>query len=427
MIKKITLLDILNFTTIACSISFKVTIFPYMLFYNLQYSDFFVLGLVALEIFTLAINKVKGLPLRTDFLKFRPIWAYFGIMLVQFVIAIGYQKINSIGAATLYYADCWLLCILVYSLCYKRINNSDISEAAPIEYNIFAILNVLLVCISSTLIVANILPSMTNDVSNMCVLFQGNVENGQTYYMPYYLSLQNPSIRLTSLGELTGWAFEPHLFCLLVFPACFYLLCRTNRTLLKCVFVSLFIYSAFWGFSVTGFLSLALVGIAMILCEGSKSVHKIILILVGIVLIVVFVGEQIQDSLLIEYTKNKLIDNTASADYSKSNLEWSLSPSSIVGQGIMRWDLANNHNPDIGFISFMMLIIYYGSTLYFIIKTIMSHNRQSRYLGYGVLYMYLHSMKMANAIFCMPIIAMNLIILFFAYKNRNLVYEGTKN
>lgn len=411
-------ISIVNFITIACSISYKITIFPYMLFYPFQYSDLFPLVLVALEFTTIIINRRNGLNIRVDFIKFLPLKAYFGIMLLQLFIAFIYLRINSIGAAFLFFADGWLLCVLVYSLCVKRTQNGNIINAVPVEYLILASVNVALVCCAAILMLANIVNPMTNNVSNMCVLFQGNVETGQTYYMPNFISIQNSSTRLTSLGELTGWAFEPHLFCLLVIPALFYIMGRPIKRIKKYIIVSCFLLSAFFGFSVTGFIMLVIVGSVALLTGRGNSIINIILILSVIGCILVIFGDYLRNSLLIEYTRTKLVDNTASADYSIGNLEWSFSPKDILGQGIMRWDLKHNKNPDIGILSFILLLIYYLSSFHYTRKAILSSNKYVRFIGLGVLYVLLHSTKMANAVFYMPFISMQLVILYIAYNHK---------
>lgn len=243
------LLKTINFITISSAISYRMTILPDLLFPSLMSSRFFICVFIALEVFTLFINQQNGLSIKWNVVKFPPLMILLVLVCLQIIITIAYMQIESTGAAIFTGLNDYLLAVLVYSLICAR------NTILPREYIIFAVFNIGITSIAFILTQLGLLSPYTNEINGLSSLFYGNVESGQTYYMPGYLAVQSSNIRvsLTSKSYL-GWSFEPHVFCLFVIPAIFYLVATCRRGF-RFIWILIGLFMILQAFSVTAFLS----------------------------------------------------------------------------------------------------------------------------------------------------------------------------
>ena len=413
------IVSIINWVAIIFAISFKMTIVPYMVFSPIQYSNFFILVLIAFEIIALIANYSTGRRLQFGFLRFFPLSCYFILWLIQLLIVFVLFNEKYIGAGLFYALNDFLLCVLICSNIEAIIKLKPF-DFVPREYTLFAFLNALLVTVSAVLMTVGVLAPLTNEVNSMCVLFEGNVETGQTYFWPGYLSIEIESMRLSEFGELTGLTFEPHLLCLLIFPAFFFLIpvVKKQKLIIKIAFLFVFVVAGIYGFSVTSFLALSVCIFLLILRSARHSLAMGVLFLLVIAFITYWFWDVFVQSVVVDYTRDKMFESTNSADYSKNNLALLFSPDSVIGGGIMFWPLYQGEEPNIGFVSFVFVVLFYVSSYFYCFRMIFSRDNNLLYIGLGVLYMMLHGMKLASSIFYMPFVAMCLCFLFYANRTR---------
>ena len=412
--KESLVLKVINFITIAATISYRMTILPDLLFRSVMLSRFNICCFIVIVLFTLFINYQNGLKIRWNVVKYPPLRYILVLSCLQVFIAMAYQQIESMGAAIFTGLNDFLLAVLVYSLLYAR------KTIIPREYIIFAFFNVGITIIALLLTITGIVSPYTNEVNELSVLFKGNVESGQTYFMPRFIAIQSSNIRVAlSSVSYMGWSFEPHVFCLFVIPSFFYAMAvnKVKGKLILLIVLGLFIELE--AFSVTSFLAIIGCLLAYFFANYHKGNRLLLGLLVGIsgALLFVWMNNNSSELAFVDYTRVKLVDETGSALYSSNNLKRLFFPDSFFGDGIFGWNVRHTNDPNIGLLSWPFVIAYFATLIYHVLKTIKSTNRIVSMVGLGVLYSILHMLKLSQAAFCMPFLFLMLVILCRAEEN----------
>ena len=367
-------LKVINFITITCAISYRMTILPDLLFHSLMSSRFSICIFIILELLALFINKQSGLEIQWRVVKYPPLTYLLILSVIQVLIAIVNLQIESTGAAIFTIINDFLLCVLVYSLLCAR------NAIIPREYITFAYFNIVVTVIAFFLTLTGIMAPYTNEINGLSILFQGNVESGQTYYMPHYIAVQSSNIRvaLTSASYF-GWSFEPHVFCLFVIPAIFFSIAASNKNAGLQLFFYVLIGSfvVLESFSVTSILAIVGCLLLYLLVNYNKGVRLFVgvfVVLITAVILLLMNKSNIYLSFL-DYTRLKLIDNTGSADYSANKLETLFIPDSFWGDGLFGWDIRQTKKPNIGILSWPFIIAYFITLFIHVIKAMRKRER----------------------------------------------------
>lgn len=403
-------LKVINFITIACAISYRMTILPDLLFRTLMSSRFSICIFIILELIALFINKQCGLKIQWRVVKYPPLTYLLILSVIQVIIAIVNLQIESTGAALFTIVNDFLLCVLVYSLLCAR------KAVIPREYMTFAYFNIVVTVIAVFLTLTGIMAPYTNEINGLSTLFQGNVESGQTYYMPHYIAVQSSNIRvaLTSASYF-GWSFEPHVFCLFVIPAIFFSIAVSNKNAGSQFFfyVLIGLFVVLESFSVTSFLAIVGCLLLYLLVNYNKRGRLFVGVFVVLVTAVVllWMNKNNIDLSFLDYTRSKLIDDTGSADYSANKLESLFIPDSFLGDGLFGWDIRHTKKPNIGILSWPFVIAYFITFLIHEIKAMRIKERVCSMASLGVLYAVFHMLKLSQSAFCMPFLFLMLAVL----------------
>ena len=413
-------LKVINFITIACAISYRMMILPDLLFRSLMSSRFSICIFIVLELLTLFINKQNGLKIQWRVVRYPPLTYLLILSVIQVLIAMVNLQIESTGAAIFTILNDFLLCVLVYSLLCAR------KAIIPREYMTFAYFNIVITVIAFFLTLTGIIAPYTNEINGLSILFQGNVESGQTYYMPHYIAVQSNNIRvaLTSASYF-GWSFEPHVFCLFVIPSIFFSIAASNKNAGSQVFfyVIIGLFVVLESFSVTSFL--AIVGLLLLYLLVNHNNRRRLLVGVIVFLVTAVILLRMNNNIdlsFLDYTRSKLIDNTGSADYSANKLKSLFIPDSVLGDGLFGWDIRHTTKPNIGILSWPFVILYFITLFFHAIKTMRIKKRVCSMASLGVLYAVFHMLKLSQSAFCMPFLFLMLAVLCRAedisrYKN----------
>ena len=207
-------------------------------------------------------------------------------------------------------------------------------------------------------------------------------------------------------GSFTGLCHEPHISTLLATPALFFTLAnlRKHSMLLSLAFV----FYSLIATSVTNIILLPLCVIIYYFLVGSSRIAKATIIVVGVLLLLSY--ELLIDLFGLQIVLLKFeVGNTSQATTSDL-LTYMYSPQSFWGTGVMV-NYVNSHSTDIGFISFLLIVIYQVSFYYGLIRLFLQKNIYSIY-AIGILYFALHSIKLGQMAFQYPYL---LFVLFVSH------------
>ena len=114
-----------------------------------------------------------------------------------------------------------------------------------------------------------------------------------------------------------------------------------------------------------------------------------------------------------EFVLNKFDDDNGSREHTQSSLSYLFSPSQFWGTGALSYPI-NNYN-DIGFVNFILFLLFFTSIFYGVFKLII--NKETNLIGLSILYFFLHSFKFGNALLIYPMIIFIMYIGQSVYKN----------
>ncbi len=304
--------------------------------------------------------------------------------------------------------DIYMFCAYIYQLWNTKMNFSDNVQNISKPYLIFCLYNVVVVLIVAVLTLTGIINSSSNPIESNS-LTKVNVESGQTYCFPYYLSLTTESYRILGsfgLKMITGLTHEPHVFCFLILPSFFLILAKRNIAKIRYMLYFVYFFVFIVNFSTTALIALSVVfSMEMIwLIIVRRKMSAIIPIVVLIFLLFTYGGTFIE--LMSDEVTRKTVDSTSSMEYSARMLKYITNPRFILGSGNMPHDLVHNPNADIGFVTFLLDAVFVIYLCFAVIKMIFNKDNSTHYVGIACLYLLLHSAKTNMLDFNYPYFAM---------------------
>ncbi len=305
----------------------------------------------------------------------------------------------------------------------KRKKTSSTVEVAIQEvckpYIFFSLYNVLIVLLAAFLIGWGIINATNNEIPINSIT-KTNVESGQTYYFPYYISIVTESMRIfANLGipMITGLSHEPHVLNYLIIPALFILLSIKKINKYKFYLYLIFAITLLFATSTTAlvcFVSLFFIDIIWSLIINREI--KNILPLIIFIFISLYFGSMIIELMKNEFIRKTVVD-TGSMGYSENLLKYILSPNSILGNGNMPSEFGYKMSGNVGLITCILDVSMFLLYLYYSLKSVLSRNSTIHYLGLACLYTLLHSLKICIHIYNYPLFGLMLLINVLVYTN----------
>jgi hypothetical protein len=237
-----------------------------------------------------------------------------------------------------------------------------------------------------------------NDVSNVYDIFHGNITRDISlrYYFPYNLSILITSdfeeriSFLHKFGMVCGIFHEPHTMTFVVVPFFFLMFFTHKEKIIRIIISITFIFYLLIAASTTSFLS-------VFICLVSYFCFKYKKIILFILLIAIYISLELfsTENQIIELIRYKM--QSGSADYSLSTIEFAFTPRTLFGTCF--FDLSylqyRSENYDVGYIIFVLNIIFLMIFIYKIFYLNLSDNKYIRMIGLFSLYFFLHSTKLA--------------------------------
>lgn len=262
-----------------------------------------------------------------------------------------------------------------------------------------------------------------NDVGSRMDLFEDNVNTlGHSYYFPYYLSIllvsANPSLKLpffTEHGVVCGIYFEPHIITFMLFPALFILYAYANSKIKKFFLISAWLLLMLMACSTTNIVA-SLFCLFVSLFFDKTGRYYLIPILAIFLILIFYVGLSNTEFF---FVAEKLEDSGGSKGYSMNTISFAFTPQTLLGTNFLNNRYLNEIktvNNDVGYISFILNIIFLLLFVYRICKLIFS-NKYYRLLGISVLYFFLHSMKIAMVTYSLSFLMLMIFIVSVAGKS----------
>ena len=262
----------------------------------------------------------------------------------------------------------------------------------------------------------------TNLVNDKFDLFRSNVElSGHTYYFPYYTSiLIIPKIMLripffTDNGVICGIYYEPHILTFMMFPALFFLYGYIEKRSVKTFLFFIWVFIMLVASSATNIVAFSFC-LFLLLLFTRKGILILLPICALFAWIFYYIGLENTDfSFLVE----KLSGGDNSRDYSMGTIKYAFSPKSLIGYNFMSTnyinEITNAERKDVGYLPFIINILF---LLIFVLKQIklFLKDKFKRYIALGVIYFFLHSMKVAMVSYTLSFL---MLMIFVLYANEN--------
>lgn len=292
-------------------------------------------------------------------------------------------------------------------------------------YIYFCLYNVFVVLLSVILLSLEILNPNMNELSNSSLINLGNnniVDNGAIYYFPGFLSINLNITRLSfipNIGLPTGLSHEPHILCFLILPSLFFIIAKPNYSkITKISLLICYILVCVFSTSATVFLVLLIILFLEFLyvIYVKHNYLNVFFFLIALFVVLYFAKDQIS-SIYNDFVFIKVKTETDSMDYSKDMINYILKPTSILGRGniIAPSELKNN---SIGLFSSIFDSLIFLLILYQTIKLFLSKNHFEHYVGLGILYFLIHSLKVSYLLFSYPFLIFILTIIFIINNRR---------
>lgn len=284
------------------------------------------------------------------------------------------------------------------------------------------------VCICSVLISIIILnlgiDNALQNIDSKVDLFEDNVASLGTHYFSIFgvgiLSTSSVfELRLpifTDAGVINGIYHEPHIITFMVFPCLFFMWAYAKNKIQKTGIVISGIIVSLIALSTTNIL-IALLCIIIALCFSKRG--KLLLIpLLGIIfLFVVYIG--LENSELF-FIADKLDNSDGSMGYTMQELNFAFNPRTIVGSNMTNTsyiqDIGLSQN-DAGLITFILNIIFL-TLCYIKLLRLFIAGQFYRFIGLGVLYFLLHSIKIAMVSYTLTILILIIFLLEHSLNNK---------
>lgn len=270
----------------------------------------------------------------------------------------------------------------------------------------------------------------TNLVNDRFDLFRSNVElSGHIYYFPYYTSiLLIPKIMLripffTDDGVICGIYYEPHILTFMLFPALFFLFGYFEKRSVKALCFIVWVFIMLLASSATNIVAFSFC-LFLLLLFKRKGILILLPICALFVWIIVNIGLENTDfSFLVE----KLSGGDNSRDYSMGTIEYAFSPKSFIGYNFMSTnyinEITNAEKKDVGYLPFFINIVF---LLFFILKQVnlFLKDKFKRYIALGVIYFFIHSMKVAMVSYTLSFLMLMIFVLYAVEKSSSCQFAN---
>lgn len=414
---------------IMLNISGSYSIIPYILFF--QSNRGITTGIIILLNFVYYIFRFSG---KYKFpVENRMFMVYVILMLVNTVASI----ITNTGMfqSWLYLLSNTSFFLILYN-CYKEYRRYYDSEKS-LWLILRGYLNICAICVVSCLslfllIKSGVSPNV-NNVSNWLDLFESNVDNlGHTYYFPYHLSifLESGTLDLklpffSDQGNICGIYYESHILTFMLFPALFYILAYSKSVKKNILILMIWLLVMLLACSTTNILAFVLC-IAIMLSLDSKKRWMMLPIGLMFFLLIFYIGLQNTEFFFIMDKLDSTGDGGGSQRYTMRMIEFAFTPKTLLGSNFLNTDYLKYEGRDVGYVSFIFNIAF---ILLFVLKNaklILSGDRFMRMIGIGVLYFFIHSMKVNMQSYSLSFLMLMMFILTIYYDDKRPKRNGRK-
>jgi hypothetical protein len=240
-----------------------------------------------------------------------------------------------------------------------------------------------------------------NDVAGRMDLFASNADKfGHNYYFPYNISILLHSISgmripfFSESGAICGLYHEPHIITFMTFPALFILLSKLTSHWQKGVIIGLYVLIMLLATSTTNIVTFFVCVLVLLFRRRSMNlIFSLLIIIITIWIILYSINIDLSDFMFISEKME-----SGSKDYSQKTILFAFTPKTLLGSNFMQndyLDAISSNSRDVGYISFILNIIFLLIFSYKIIRLIFTKNNMSSMVGIAILYFFLHSMKVA--------------------------------
>lgn len=281
-------------------------------------------------------------------------------------------------------------------------------------YLYFSLYNVVIVIVAALLIGLGIISATDNEIPVNSIT-KTDVESGQAYYFPKYISIVTRSMRIFAnwgIPMITGLSHEPHVLNYFIMPSLYLILSIKKCRKYKIVFIMLYAVVLLFATSTTAVLCFALMFIIDVI--WSFSINKKLQNFAPLLLFVIIVishGQMFLDLLENEFIR-KTVEDTGSMSYSQNVLNYILSPSSLFGEGNMPREFGYTMTKgNVGMVTFSLDVTFFFLLLFTSLKLCISRDDSIHYIGLSALYIVLHSLKICIHIYSYPMFSFIILIL----------------
>lgn len=324
----------------------------------------------------------------------------------------------------------------IFSLSFhaEKSKSSALTPFRPYLY--YSYYNVFIVIFAAILIVAGIISATGVQLPKMEIV-EDNIDLGQTYYFPGYLSVATLTNRIFSkdiIPMLTGLSHEPHVLGFLIVPAFFlFFASRERKPVSTLVIYISYLIVLVIGQSMTAImffvLAVAIEFIWLFIVRKKYSTSIFLILLAGVI---VFRAGDVVDgisAMILEKAGGNAYEGEGSFGYTVQMLNYVVSSSSLLGYG--------NYPAGAGFslgscspgwITGLLDIIFFVLLLIESIKLLVSKTSYYHYVGMACFYFLIHSLKVSFLVFHYPLLAMfiMLIVLSKDSKRREVICSPSR-
>lgn len=288
-------------------------------------------------------------------------------------------------------------------------------------YSAYCLYNIAVIVASALLIVLGVLNPLSNPIELQ--IMGDNIEKGQLYYFPGYLSVVTQDSRFFTdlkLPMLCGLSHEPHVVALLTVPGVVFLLSKI-KGLPRFFLLLVSLIAIVLGQSSTAIVCLLFIIVLHLsnVLFHQKKKTEVLLSIVVLVGAIVFLGTFM--SPIIDMVSSKLAGEGGSRDYSAAMLSYITHPNFVFGYGNLPpvvGEKASNYN--IGIISAFFDVVFFIMLLVYSFRVLQSKRTYARFIGLGVLYFSLHGLKLSYLLFGYPLLVYILFCLCYAMKEAGI-------
>lgn len=259
--------------------------------------------------------------------------------------------------------------------------------------------------------------------SGFSFYIDNNAEQGSEYYFPLYITIIDNSPRganfFMDTALFSGLSHEPHIATYFMTPAFLLMfgvddISKSIKIFFSIVFVLFFLIAT----SLTNFLSLVII-VLLFLSKRVIVNKKTLQIFILLIIISIVLFSTNSEKLGIDNVLLKLSSVGGSKDYSVNFIRYVLTPTTVIGDGVFNVPYPYAKVDNIGFISSMLIIVFYLSGFFISMKAIFQKNKLLSYTGLATFYFFLHSLKITQFVFVDTLTVFLLFVIIKAFKLKN--------